>query len=123
MKKLSVFFMLLLHMNFYMFMPQCPEQDSFDANGQQTDDINSVIEYAMVELGYDKTADDEDDDNGNDFLLVKNCDFIYNLHQSQVITQPQVTVIKKKMKFPVFQDNLVSDTIMEVATPPPDFFI
>jgi hypothetical protein len=77
MKKLTAFIMLLLHMNFFMFLPQCEETDYYDANGQQADDINSVVEYVRVVLGYDKTADDEDDDSGNNFTITKSCDYFF----------------------------------------------
>lgn len=112
--------MLLLHINFYMFLPQCPEQDVYDANGRQTDDINSLVEDIRVELGYDKTVDDEDDDNGNNFLSVKNCDLIYSPQTVEVIIQPRLVIVKKKTSFPLFDEHICTDTVNEVATPPPD---
>lgn len=51
-------------MNTSMFLPQVAQEDVYDEAGEQLDDINSVVELILVKLGVDKTADDEDDDNG-----------------------------------------------------------
>lgn len=102
-----------------MFLPQGQEQDSFDINGQQTDDINSLTEWADIFLGYDKTADDEDDDSGNNFLLVKTCNLI-NDQQYQVIFQPHLYAIREKPKFSPLQEDAFPETIIEVITPPPN---
>ena len=75
MKQFSVYLLLALHINFFMFLPQCPEMDVRDANGQQQEDINSLIEWANVALGIDTTPDDEDDDNGTKFIVLKNFDY------------------------------------------------
>lgn len=58
-------------MNSSMFLPQMPEDDTYDQNGNQTDDINSVAEYIAVALGYDTTVDDEDDDSGQFYHPIK----------------------------------------------------
>jgi hypothetical protein len=42
MKKLLAFILLLSHMNTSMFLPQVPEDDIYDGNGNQVDDINST---------------------------------------------------------------------------------
>lgn len=51
-------------MNTSMFLPQVAQEDVYDENGAQIDDINSVVEFILVKLGIDDTADDEDADNG-----------------------------------------------------------
>ena len=73
MKKIVAFILLLCHMNTSMFLPQMDEEDVYIASGQQVDDINSVVEYVdQVMLGHkDDTPEDEDDDSGQNFLLVE----------------------------------------------------
>ena len=56
-------------MNTSMFLPQVPEQDVYDANGNQLDDITSIVELVRVKLGYDHHADDENDDSGQNFHM------------------------------------------------------
>lgn len=104
-----------------MFLPQGPEEDLYDSKGQQTDDINSLVEWVRVTLGYDKTADDEDDDNGNNFLLTKNCDIFIQQQQFQIVHERRFSVINKNTTFPEFRENTSLSTCLEVATPPPDF--
>ena len=70
MKKVLAFILLLSHMNTSMFLPQVPEVDTYDANGNQLDDINSIVEYVMVQVGLDHHADDEDDDSGQNLHVV-----------------------------------------------------
>ncbi len=64
-------------MNASMFLPQVAEADTYDNKGRIKDDINSVAEYIEVVLGYDHTADDEDDDSGQNFHLVNATDYFY----------------------------------------------
>jgi len=103
-----------------MFLPQCPEIDIRDASGQQTEDINSVLEWVNVEMGNDNTPDDEDDDNGNNFLVIKNFDYKILQQQYQIVTENPITEIKKKDKFPLFQESNAKDAFIEVMTPPPN---
>ena len=70
MKKILAFFLLISHMNTSMFLPQVPEDDVYDTNGNQLDDINSIVEYVMVKIGLDHTADDEDNDSGQNLHVV-----------------------------------------------------
>ena len=71
MKKLFAFILLLSHMNTSMFLPQVPENDVYDKNGNQLDDITSVVECVMVYLDIDHHTDDENDDQGQNFHMVK----------------------------------------------------
>jgi hypothetical protein len=118
MKKITAFIMLLMHMNYFMFLPQIEETDSYDVSGQQTDDINSVVEYVRVVFGLDKTADDEDDDNGNNFTLVKTCDYIYQ-QQITILETPGFIEISSrvyseyKIPAPLF-------TSYDIISPPPE---
>jgi hypothetical protein len=66
------FILLVSHMNAAMWLPQVEEQDVF-LNGQQVDDINSLIEYIEQEVLNipDSSPEDEDDDKAQHFGLVK----------------------------------------------------
>lgn len=77
MRRLLAFILLVSHTNTSMFMPQAPEADVYDSNGSQVDDINSITELILVSLGIDHTADDEDDDSGQNLQLVRvaDCEF------------------------------------------------
>jgi len=105
-------------MNYFMFLPQTRETDSYDASGKQTDDINSVVEYVRVFLGLDKTADDEDDDSGNNFNLLKTCDYFYQ-QQVTILNSPGYIEISKgvygeyKVPAPLF-------TSYDIISPPPE---
>jgi hypothetical protein len=118
MKKITAFIMLLMHMNYFMFLPQIDEVDSYDASGQQIDDINSVVEYVRVMLGLDKTADDEDDDRGNNFTLAKTCDYFYQ-QQITILETPGFIEISSrvyseyKIPAPLF-------TSYDIISPPPE---
>jgi hypothetical protein len=118
MKRVFAFIILLCHLNTSMFLPQIAEDDVFDANGKQVDDVNSVIEYFQVALGYDHHADDEDDDNGQNFHLIKNVE--YNFQQIVYSIEP---IITSSIVPPVFyhRDEERFQTIaLEIITPPPD---
>ncbi len=117
MKKVFAFILLLSHMNTSMFLPQVAEEDQYDANGQQIDDINSVVEYIAVALGYDHTADDEDDDSGQNFHLVKAFD--YNFEQQYSLLQATFAQ-QYKNEFPDFITARIEPVSFDVITPPPE---
>lgn len=105
-------------MNGSMFLPQIPEEDVFDSSGQQVDDINSVIEYFRVALGYDKTADDEDDDNGQNFHLVNAVDYYFQ--QKEIILQhTPVTLVIKRM-YSDYLNTKLTTVSFDIITPPPE---
>ena len=90
MKKLLAFILLLSHMNTSMFLPQVPEDDIYDGNGNQLDDINSIVEFVMVKLGIDHHADDEDDDSGQNFHLVNATVYFYQ-QEIKILEQQKFT--------------------------------
>jgi len=118
MKKVFAFILLLCHMNASMFLPQVPEDDVYDKNGQQLDDVNSVVEYIEVALGYDKTADDEDDDSGQNLHLVKNTD--YNFLQQTIVIVKKEFAESRQFEFAEYQIPLLTSPIFDIQTPPPN---
>ncbi|MBN8859077.1 MAG: hypothetical protein J0H29_11855 [Sphingobacteriales bacterium] len=123
MRKLSVLFIMALHMNTFMFLPQSAETDCYDSNGLQIDDINSIAEYIEVALGNDKKADDEDDDNGNNFVPVRTFNYISDLTQFQILQDTHFTSQTTRNNFPSVNDNTSLDGYFETVTPPPDYSI
>ena len=118
MKKVFAFFLLLCHMNGSMFLPQVEEEDVYDANGQQLDDINSIAELISVELGYDKTPDDEDTDTGQNFHYVKTID--YNYEQPSALIVQDAFRNSRKHEFTGYQVPATAAPCYDIVTPPPD---
>lgn len=117
MKRVFAFLLLVSHMNTSMFLPQVRESDVYDKNGEQVDDINSVVEYIMVSLGIDHTADDEDNDNGQNFHLVKLSDCVFN----PFFTLIKVNNLPEKNTslFREFTNNKIHLLAYDVMVPPP----
>lgn len=103
-------------MNTSMFLPQVPETDIYDANGNQVDDINSVVEFVMVKLGLDHRADDEDDDSGQNFHIVKIVEYCF---RPEFTTLKKAGVFLKKANFPEYQQNKITRISFDVIIPPP----
>jgi len=118
MKKVLAFFLLICHMNGSMFLPQAPEEDVYDANGHQLDDITSVVEFFRVEFGYDKTADDENDDTGQNLHLVKNIG--YSFQQQVLIIEEANSPETKKQYFPQYKMPVLNSPSFDILTPPPN---
>jgi len=118
MKKLLAFILLLSHMNTSMLLPQVPEDDVYDANGNQIDDINSVVEYVMVYLGIDHHADDEDDDQGQNFHIVKIFEYCFQPISNEIKTNEFIT---KPAMFGIYKENRIPDVCFDIILPPPKF--
>lgn len=105
-------------MNGSMFLPQMTESDVYDINGHQTDDINTVLEYIRVQLGYDKTADDEDDDSGQNFQVASGVDYFYEPHLFEIEQQPFAETTER-----VYQEYIntkLTFISFDIITPPPE---
>ncbi|MEO5942243.1 MAG: hypothetical protein ABIP30_04820 [Ferruginibacter sp.] len=119
MKKLIAFILIISHMNTSMFLPQVPEDDQYDANGHQLDDINSVVEFVLVKAGVDKTADDEDDDTGQNFHMVKVVDNYFQPVFCEINNKDSTNENIKK-HFPEYKMGCMINISPEIITPPPD---
>jgi hypothetical protein len=117
MKKLFAFILLLSHMNTSMFLPQVPENDIYDKNGNQVDDINSIVEFVMVHLGLDHHADDEDNDQGQNFHIVKIFDYCFQPLFSE-IKKDDSTGIKEAI-FGEYKECKIPDVSVDIIIPPP----
>ena len=117
MKRLLAFILLLSHMNTSMLLPQVSEDDVYDKMGNQVDDINSIVELVMVKLGFDHHADDEDDDQGQNFHIVKIFEYCSQPVFSEINNRE--FAIDKKAMFGVYKENKIPDISFDIIIPPP----
>lgn len=118
MKRVIAFILVICHINASMLLPEVPESDRFDRNGQQIDDINSVAEWIAIETGLDHTADDEDDDTGKSFHVSKIETGYYKPVFCEIIRE-EISAAEKK-EFPSYTMPFVSEVYPDTTTPPPD---
>lgn len=115
MKKLLAFILLLSHMNTSMFLPQAPESDVYDKNGAQVDDITSIVELILVKAGIDHHADDENNDQGQNFHLIKIFNFCYN----PVFTKTNNEFFTKAPVFIEYKEDKILTVSFDIIIPPP----
>ena len=118
-KKLLIFIVMLVHINGSMFLPQVAEQDIYNAQGQQQKDINTVIEYVDEVLmdNHDKNPVDEDNDQGQNFHLVKMVDYYFEIDFSPIKHKPVVAIAKNK--FSLFPEEKIHSVTLDILAPPP----
>jgi len=118
-RNLVIFIVTLIHINGSMFLPQVAEQDIYNAQGQQQKDINTVIEYVdEVILGnHDKNPVDGDNDDGQNFHLVKIVDYYFAISFSSIKHKPVITSQKKQ--FCLFPEEKLYPVTLEILAPPP----
>ena len=117
MKRLLAFILLLSHVNTSMFLPQVPEDDVYDKNGNQVDDINSIVEFVMVKLGVDHHSDDEDNDQGQNFHMVKIFDYSYQPYSSKLKTD--FLLLQQKDGFGEHEVGKIPRVAYDIIIPPP----
>ncbi|MDE3249767.1 MAG: hypothetical protein KGO82_13975 [Bacteroidota bacterium] len=118
-KKLIVIFVMFVHVNGSMFLPQTAEKDIYNRSGQQERDVNTLIEfvYASLNIHQNNNPVDNDDDQGQNFHLVKLVD--YHLALDPVYLRPQAVPRTDLLHYgthPVEKIPLVST---EIVAPPP----
>ena len=117
MKKVLAFILLLSHLNTSMLLPQVPEDDVYDKNGNQVDDINSMVEFVMVYLGIDHHADDEDNDQGQNFHIVKICEYCFQPVFNEI--KKKEFLITKRFLFGEFKEDKIPAISFDIIIPPP----
>lgn len=118
MKKIVAILVLLSHMNTSMFLPQVPMEDVYDKNGQQLEDINSVVEWVLVSLGIDDVPDDEDDDTGQQFRLAQ---FNYYLNNHPIDVGHLLSSSERELHFGMLHEKILA-AYSEVSVPPPEIY-
>ena len=102
-------------MNTSMFLPQAPMADVYDANGNQEDDITSIVELVRVKLGFDHTADDENDDSGQNFHIVSQ---EYTVEPFSCLMANASTPVDAR-DFQELQQTLIPSVSYDILVPPP----
>jgi hypothetical protein len=99
-----------------MFVAQVDEVDAFDKNGQQKEDVNSLVEYLANAFHIKhKPLKDSDDDNARYFHASKFDD--YNFSQLGIIKKYQFALCK--VIFPSYSEELTSSVFLDKHIPPP----
>ena len=118
-RNLTIFIVLLVHINWSMFLPQVAEQDIFNAQGQQQKDINTVIEYIdeVILDKHDKNPIDTDNDQGQNFHLVKIVDYYFEVDFTPVKHRPLIAAAKQQ--FCLFSEEKLYLVTLDILAPPP----
>jgi hypothetical protein len=103
-------------MNTSMFLPQAPEADVYDANGNQLDDITSIVELIRVQLGYDHHADDENDDSGQNFHIANFYEYTFQPFYTEIKNESR---INKQDRFHDLNESIIPSISYDILVPPP----
>jgi hypothetical protein len=103
-----------------MFIPQTDEEDVYDVNGNQIDDVNSLMEYIdQVVLGKEDDArEDEDDDNAVYYHLTK-IDQQFNLQQYITQLNQLTSIVETSIHYLPYKDRWITPIFFDVQSPPP----
>ena len=117
MKQVLAFILLLSHVNFAMFIAQVDEIDIMDKNGQQQEDINSLVQYVgqIFHIKH-KPLKDTDDDNARYFQ--GGAMQLYDFQQYRVKPSGELAV-KSKAEYSLFKENKWRSPVLEITSPPP----
>jgi hypothetical protein len=118
-RDLVIFMVILVHVNGSMLLPQVAEQDIYNVQGQQEKDINTVIEYVdeVIMGNHDKDPIDEDNDEGQNFHLVKMVDYYFEIDFTPIKHRPLVAA--SKQQFCLFSEKKLHTVIVDILAPPP----
>lgn len=119
-RKGLAFIVLICHINSSMFLPQVAEQDIFNSSGQQQDDINTVFEYInKIVLGnHLDVPQDEDDDNGQNFHMVKEVNYFFQPFFTDL--EQNITESEKQSTYTDLTEQKIITVSFDIITPPPD---
>lgn len=118
MKRISLFLLLLIHLNFSVFIPQFEESDRKCRNGVAVDDINSLSEfvYEIVLDNKDTTPEDEDNDHARDFHLLKiGTYFCQNIISITCVDLDQFMITTEH----ITDEEKTTSIVFDIPSPPP----
>jgi len=116
--RLFAFILLLLHVNFSMFIAQIDEKDIYDADLRQVHDINSLSEFIQYSLSNNKDqhkTKDSDDDNARYFHALKPHYFVV---QPSALLKKETSLYSYR-SIPLQNENSLSSGFFEILAPPP----
>ena len=119
-RKILATILLLNHLNTSMFIPQMAEVDTYDSFGTQVDDINTLVEYIDQQvLGhYDSTPEDEDDDSGQPYHIIKMVDYVWHPYVPTVQTKVTLNDAPAKV-FTGYIEQEPTSGFPKILLPPP----
>jgi hypothetical protein len=118
-RKVLAFLLLLSHVNTSMLLPQVSEQDAYDSTGSQINDINSLVEFVNeVILDHHNPPVDEDDDNGQNFHIVKMVDYAFQPFFSELHEKINIRE-ETTPSFPIYNENKIEPGYADIVLPPP----
>ena len=120
MKKWLAVLLLLSHINFSMFVPQVDEVDAIDKNGQQIEDINSLVQWIAVSCDgkAHRRSKDGDDDSARYFHLEKSGTFLWN---DQFKEEKPIGVLTRNAEtYPLLPFAALPLRYFEIQSPPPE---
>ncbi len=112
------FILLLLHINFSMFIAQVDETDTYDASGQQMTDINSLSDWLQASLSSHKPVkhkSDSDDDNARYFHALKP----HHFFSPYFLLVKKAAVPNTTAFAPALNDNQLLAGFFDIQSPPP----
>lgn len=112
------FILLLLHINFSMFIAQIDEEDIYDATFQQVQDINSLSDYLQQTFSHHKgnhKKKDSDDDNARYFHCLKPHFFL--VQPAAIIKKESSLLLYKTL--PLLDETALSSGFLNILSPPP----
>ena len=117
--KLVILIVTLVHMNGSMFLPQVVECDIYNSNGQQQDDFDTLIDYVVhiIDGTHSNTPVDEDNDQGQNFHLVKIVDYRYATEFHAV--RHKTFIKASREKYHTLQEENTYLVTLEILAPPP----
>ncbi len=116
--RLLALILLISHINFSMFIAQVDEVDTYDKQGREQEDINSLYQYvALICHIHHRPLPDSDDDNARYTLTVSMP--LYDFHQYKIEGAREDFSTGKKSGYALFKQNNWLSPVMEIRTPPP----
>lgn len=108
--------LLIMHVNFSMFIAQVDEVNTYDKNGRQQEDINSMVQYiAEVFHLKHKPLPDADDNNARYFHVVKSNDYFST---QQIVAKENIFNVVETT-FPLFIEKKTNSVLIDFQGPPP----
>lgn len=102
-----------------MFLPQTAEKDIYNRNGQQEHDVNTLIEFVSASLGFHQNTDplDNDDDQGQNFHLVKLVD--YHLALDPIYLRTPEVSYTARLQYGAHPAEKIPAVSSDITAPPP----
>ncbi|QEC56902.1 hypothetical protein [Flavisolibacter ginsenosidimutans] len=113
------FILLLLHVNFSMFISQVDEQDVYEAKGMHVRDIDSLTDWLQDILSKHKSSDShnnkKDDGDARFFHILKPTHFF----SPHFVLAKKPTVTTNENYAPLMNETVLPSGFSTIQSPPP----